>query len=88
MRSFYIKLPVQLKNPKKEPINNKNNDEKCFLWCHIRHINPVKIHPERVKQKDIKLVSTLDYEGIKFPVSKKISKSELKKKHLHQCFLL
>ena len=51
MRSSYIKLPVQLKNPKKGPINIKNNDQKCFRCCHIRHINPVKIHPERVKQK-------------------------------------
>ena len=42
-------------------INIKNNDNKCFLWCHIRHLNPLKTHPE----------INLNYEGVKFPVSKK-----------------
>ena len=46
--SSYIKLPVELKSPKKGLINIKNNDQKCFLWCHVRHINLVKIHPERL----------------------------------------
>ena len=31
-------------------INFKNNDNKCFRWCHIRHLNPLKIHPERIKK--------------------------------------
>ena len=46
--SSYIKLPVKLRSSKKGLINIKNNDQKCFLWCHVRHINPVKIHPERI----------------------------------------
>ena len=29
--SSYIKLPVELKSPKKGLINIKNNDQKCFL---------------------------------------------------------
>ena len=37
--SFYIDLPVEL-SPKKGLINIKNKDKKCFLWCHVRHINP------------------------------------------------
>ena len=41
----------QKKYPKKGLINIKNNDQKCFLWCHVRHINPVKIQPERITQK-------------------------------------
>ena len=49
--SSYIKLPVELRSPKKELINSKSNDQKCFLWCLIRNINPVKIHPERITQK-------------------------------------
>ena len=40
--SSYIKLPAELKSPKKGLINIKNNDQKNFLWCHVRHINPVK----------------------------------------------
>ena len=27
-------------------MNIKNNDRKCFLWCHIRHLNPLKIDPK------------------------------------------
>ena len=26
-------------------INSKNNDNKCFLWCHIRHLNPLNKNP-------------------------------------------
>ena len=43
--STYTELPDGLKNSMKGLINNKNNDNKCFLWCHIRHLNLVKIHP-------------------------------------------
>ena len=50
-----------------------------FLWCHVRHINPVKTHPERITQKDKKLVNDLSYDGIEFSVSeKKFSKLEMK----------
>ena len=48
--SSYIELPTELKHPRKGLINIKNNDQKCFLWCHVRHINPVKEHPERIKK--------------------------------------
>ena len=47
-------LPVELKSSKKRLINIKNNDQKCFLWCFVRHINPVKIHPERITREDKK----------------------------------
>ena len=50
--SSNIKLPVELRSPKKWLINIKNNDQKCFLWCHVRHINPVKIHPEWITRED------------------------------------
>ena len=77
--SSYIKLPVELKSPKKGLINIKNNNQKCFLWCHVRHINPVKIHPERITREDKKLVNSLNYDGIEFPVQEKgFSKIEKK----------
>ena len=41
----YIRLPVELKIPKQRLINIKNNNQMCFLWYHVTHINPVKIHP-------------------------------------------
>ena len=66
-----MKLPTELKTPKKGLINIKNNDQKCFLWCHVRHINPVTIHPERITQEDKKLVNEPNYDGIEFPVREK-----------------
>ena len=52
-------------------INIKNSDNKCFLWCHIKYLNPVKLHPERITKADKNMVNDLDYEGIEFPVCKK-----------------
>ena len=69
--STYTILPDKLKNPMKGLINIKNNGNKWFLWCHIRHLNPLKIHPERITKVDRKTINDLIYEGIKFPVSKK-----------------
>ena len=51
-------------------INFKSNDNKCFLWCHIRPLNPLKMYPEIITKEDKKMVNDLHYEGIKFPVSK------------------
>ena len=58
----FNRLPVELRNSKKELINIKNNDQKCFLWCHIRYNNPVTIHTERITKQDKELINTLDYE--------------------------
>ena len=74
-----IELPVELKSPRKGLINIKNKDEKCFLWCHVRHINPSKEHPERIKKTDKKIAEKLDYDGIEFPVQEKdFNKIEVK----------
>ena len=72
-------MPAELKNPKKGLINIKKKDQKYFLWCHVRHINPVKVHKERITKEDKKLVDDLDYTGIEFPVREKdFSKIEIK----------
>ena len=36
----------------------------------MRHLNLVKRHPEKITKEDKKVINDLDYEGIKFPVSK------------------
>ena len=46
--SSYMDLPIELRSPRKGLINIKNKDKKYFLWCHVRHINPSKEHPERI----------------------------------------
>ena len=78
--SSYVKLPAELRSSKKGLINIKNNDQKCFLWCHVRHINPVKIHPERITQTDRKLANDLNYNKIEFSVGEKDS-SKIKTKN-------
>ena len=67
----YIELSHRLRNSVKGLINIKSNDSKCFLWCHIRHLNPLKIHPERITKADKNIVNDLDYKGIEFLVSEK-----------------
>ena len=64
-------MPIELKHPKKGLINIKNNDQKCFLWCHVRHINPLKEHPERIKNVDREITCSPNYDEIKFPVAEK-----------------
>ena len=77
--SSYMDLPVELRSPRKGLINIKNKDQKCFLWCHVRHINPSKEHPERILKNDKKIVEELNYDGIEFPVEEKdFSKIEIK----------
>ena len=50
-----------------------------FLWCLVRHINPVKIHPEIITREEKKLANDLDYDGIEFSVREKdFSKIETK----------
>ena len=65
----YLPLPEELRNPKKGLINLKNEDDKCFLWCHVRHLNPFKNNPQRIKIVDKEFANKLDYKGITFPVT-------------------
>ena len=44
-----------------------------FFWCHVRHLNPLKIHPERITQNDKKLFDTLEKQ-LNFLCLKKILK--------------
>ena len=44
--STSIELSNKFKHSNKGLINFKNNGSKCFLWCHIRHLNPLKILKE------------------------------------------
>ena len=69
--SSYIKLPQELRNSAKGLINMKNEDNECFRWCHIRHLNPQNKDPQRIKKSDKEYVKNLDYSGIEFPVTTK-----------------
>ena len=67
--SSYIELPDKLRKSVIGLINIKDNDNKCFLWCHIWHLNLLK-RQERITKADETLTNDLDYKGIKFPVTK------------------
>ena len=47
----YMNLPIELRNLRKGLINIKNEDQKYFLWCHVRHTHRSKENPERIKKK-------------------------------------
>ena len=67
----HIQLPDKLRNSMKGLINIRKNDNECFIWCHIRHLNPLRIHPDRIAKADRRMVDDLDYADIKSPVSNK-----------------
>ena len=69
--SSYVELPTKLRNPKKGLINIKKKDNECFRWCHIRHLNPQKKDPQRIKKDDKQFIEGLNYKWIEFPVSQK-----------------
>ena len=64
----YIELPQALKN-RKAIINMKNQDDKCFLWCVLRALNPKDKNTERIDNDLKSKVDTLNMEGIQYPVS-------------------
>ncbi|KAL9989302.1 hypothetical protein ACROYT_G003836 [Oculina patagonica] len=69
--SSYIQLPQELRNSAKGLINMKNDDNECFRWCHIRHLNPQDKYPQRIKKSDRQYVDKLNYKGIEFPATTK-----------------
>ena len=77
--SSYINLLVELRSPRKGLINIKNKDKKCFLWCHVRHINPLNKYPERIFKNDKKIAGELNHDGIEFTIHEKdFNKIEIK----------
>ena len=75
--SFYMDLPAELKNSRKGLLNIKNKDQKSFLWCHGRYINPSKEHPERILKTDKRYAEKLDYDRIEFPVQEKLKQKTI-----------
>ena len=76
--SSYIELPKELRNSKKGLINIKNENNKCFRWCHLAKVysDKVKSNRERISHYK-KYVDTLNYDEIEFSFSiKQISKIE------------
>ena len=65
----YFKLPKEL-GDKKAIINVKNEDNKFFLRCVLRALNPKDNHSERIDKelKNKEKENSLNMEGIQYPV--------------------
>ena len=75
--SSYIESPKSLQ--RQELINVKNEDNYCFIWSYIRHINPLNKNPNRINKKDKELFNNI-YEKLKyFEFPLKINKNNIKK---------
>ena len=66
--SSYIKVPKYLED-KKAIINMKNDDDKCFLWCVLRALNPVEKNKERIDRTLKSKINTLNMKDIKYPIT-------------------
>ena len=66
----WIPLPKELAD-KKAIINMKNKDNKCFLHCVGRALNPKNDNSERVDKELMEKEDTLNMKGIEYPVSLK-----------------
>ena len=66
----WVLLPKELSN-KKTIINVQNKDNKCFLRCVLRALNPKSNHPERIDKELMRKEITLNMEGICYPLSLK-----------------
>ena len=69
--STYCKLPEELCHPMKGLINIQNDDNKCFSWCHVRCLDCNGKNLSRITKKDKEISRRLNYDGSKFPISKK-----------------
>jgi hypothetical protein len=65
--SSYMKLPKDISNSMCGLINMKNDDNMCFMWSHVRYLNPKTRRANTIAQKDREFEMNLGYEGIEFP---------------------
>ena len=52
-------------------MNIQNYDNKCFIWCHLRHLNNVDKNPQRITKKNREVFKKLNSQGVDFAVSRK-----------------
>ena len=50
-------------------INTQNNDDECFRWCLIRHLNSVNKNRNKIRTEE-KLAKQLNFKDASFPVHK------------------
>ena len=50
--SSYMNLPVELRSPRKGLINNKNKDQKCYLWYTYKYLKRTSRKNEKTDKKN------------------------------------
>ena len=82
--SSYLKLPKELDHPKKSLINIQNiDDNECFKWSLVRHLNFADRNPARITKPDKDFSKMLDFKDIKSSVNvRTIHKIKKKKKKI------
>ena len=64
-----MKLTKELDHPRKGLINIQNvDDNECFKWLLVGHLNPTDLDPPRLTKADKDFVKTLNFKNINFPV--------------------
>ena len=64
--SSYIKLPKEFDHPRKRLINVQNiDDNECFKWYLVRHLNLADHNPRRITKADKDFSKRLDFKDIK-----------------------
>jgi hypothetical protein len=66
--SSYVELPEDISNSKCGLINIRNDDNMCFVWCHVRHLRQKDRRATTITVKDREFELGLDYKDIEFPV--------------------
>ena len=73
--SSYIRFPEELDHPRKGLINSQNiDDNECFKWSIVKHLNPGNHHPSRIIKAGRDISKKLNFKDIKFRDTHKIEK--------------
>ena len=73
--SSYIRFSEELDHPRKGLINSQNiDDNECFKWSIVKHLNPGNHHPSRIIKADRDISKNLNFKDIKFRDTHKIEK--------------
>ena len=82
-------MPSELQHRMKGLINIQNNDNKCFLWSHVRHLNSVDKDPQRIKKKIKNWLVNFTMKGLIFLFQRKmIVKLKYKIEFVLMCFVM
>ena len=66
--SSCIKLPKELDHLRNGIIIQETDDNECFKWCLVWHLNHAYSYPGRITKAGKNFAKNLNFKDIKFPV--------------------